>query len=102
MPAWMNEGLATVFEPGGLEAEPATPVGTTGPGLSKLSSNFASLPKRDAEVAYAAATRAVRRLIDQRGVATVVALLEDLKRGMPFPESFERRIGMRYEEFADR
>ena len=101
VPAWINEGLATVFEPGGLEAEAATPVGTTGPGLSKLPSNFVSLPKRDAELAYASAARAVRHLIDQRGVATVVALLEDLKRGTPFPESFERRIGMRYEEFAE-
>jgi tetratricopeptide (TPR) repeat protein len=100
VPAWINEGLATVLEPGGLEPSSASPVATTGTTLSKLPTNFVNLPARDAQAAYATAAQAVRQLIDQRGLATVVALLEDLKRGTPFPDSFQLRVGMRYEDFA--
>ena len=42
-------------------------------------------PRRDAEVAYGSAARAVRRLIEQRGAPAVVALLEDLARGARLP-----------------
>jgi len=100
VPAWINEGLATLLEPGGLDASAATPVGTSGSGLSKLPSNFVSLQKGDAEVAYASAARAVRRLIEQHGLASVVALLNDLGRGTPFPDAFQQRVGMPYEDFA--
>ena len=55
---------------------------------------------RDAEIAYASAARAVRRLIEQHGVAALVALLEDLARGAPFATAFHQRIAMRYEDFA--
>jgi hypothetical protein len=39
-------------------------------------------------------------LIEQRGVAALVALLEDLGRGAPFTSAFHQRIAMRYEDFA--
>ena len=42
----------------------------------------------------------MRRLIDQRGLAAVVAILEDLGRGESFARAFHQRAGMRYEEFA--
>jgi hypothetical protein len=39
-------------------------------------------------------------LIERRGVATLVALLEDLGRGAPFARAFHQRTAMRYEDFA--
>ena len=101
VPAWVNEGLATVLEPAGSEDAEATLARTdVRPGLSKLHRSFVGLSRRDAEIAYASAARAVRRLIEQRGVAAVVALLEDLARGAPFASAFHQRIAMRYEDFA--
>ena len=103
VPAWVNEGLATVLEPAGSEDAEA-PLARTGarPDLSKLHRGFAGFSRRDAEVAYASSARAVRRLIEQRGPAAVVALLEDLGRGAPFASAFHQRIAMRFEDFAAR
>ena len=101
VPAWVNEGLATVLEPAGSgDAEAALERGGARPALSKLHGGFVGLSRRDAELAFAAAARAVRRLIEPRGAAALVALLEDLGRGVPFASAFERRIAMRYEDFA--
>jgi hypothetical protein len=68
--------------------------------LSKLHRGFVGLPTRDAEIAYATAARAVRRLIEQGGVDALVALLEDLRPGAPFARAFDQRIAMSYEDFA--
>jgi tetratricopeptide (TPR) repeat protein len=101
VPAWMNEGLATVLEPAGSEdAEAALTRIDVPPSLSTLHHSFAGLSKRDAEIAYASAARAARRLIEQHGAPAVVALLEDLARGVPFASAFHQRIEMRYEDFA--
>jgi tetratricopeptide (TPR) repeat protein len=101
VPAWVNEGLATVLEPEGPEDAEATLAGTNvRPELAKLHRSFVGLSARDAEIAYASAARAVRRLIEQRGMAALVALLEDLSRGEQFASAFQQRIAMRYEEFA--
>ncbi len=101
VPAWMNEGLATVLEPAGSEdAEAALTRIDMPPSLSTLHRSFVGLSRRDAEIAYASAARAVRRLIEQHGAPAVVALLEDLARGVPFASAFHQRIEMRYEDFA--
>lgn len=101
VPAWVNEGLATVLEPAGPKEAEATLARTdVRPALSKLHRSFVGFSTRDAEIAYASAARAVRRLIEQRGVAALVALLEDLARGAPFARAFHQRIAMRYEDFA--
>jgi tetratricopeptide (TPR) repeat protein len=101
VPAWVNEGLATVLEPAGAEDSDATlPRTDARPGLSELHRSFVSLSRRDAEIAYASAARAVQRLIDHRGASAVVALLEDLARGAAFAHAFHQRIAMRYEDFA--
>jgi tetratricopeptide (TPR) repeat protein len=101
VPAWVNEGLATVLEPKSPEDVEATLARTNvRPGLSKLHRSFVGLSSRDAEIAYASAARAVRRLIEQRGVAALVALLEDLARGARFASAFQERIAMRYEDFV--
>jgi tetratricopeptide (TPR) repeat protein len=101
VPAWVNEGLATVLEPGGLEDAEA-PLARTDvrPELSTLHRSFVGLSTHDAEIAYASAARAVRCLIDEHGVAAVVALLEDLARGAPFATAFHQRIAMSYDDFV--
>lgn len=101
VPAWVNEGLATVLEPAGSgDAEALLARTGVRPGLSQLHRGFAGLPRREAEIAYASAARAVRLLIEQHGAPAVVALLEDLARGASFDSAFQRRIAMRYEDFA--
>lgn len=102
VPAWINEGLATALEPSSPAViDPATRTNER-TDLSRLHRSFVDLSKRDAEVAYASAAEAVRRLIDQRGAPAIVALLEDLGRGAPFASAFEQRIAMRYEDFVAR
>jgi tetratricopeptide (TPR) repeat protein len=101
VPAWVNEGLATVLEPdGSADVEAVLARSNARPELSELLFSFVGLSEADAEVAYAWAARAVRRLIDERGVSALVALLEDLARGTQFASAFETRIAMRYEDFV--
>ena len=100
VPAWVNEGLATALESTDSTDAEQTLMRTAAPELSKLHNSFVGLSARDAEIAYASAARAVRRLIDQRGLAAVVAILEDLGRGVSFARAFHQRAGMRYEDFA--
>ncbi len=100
VPAWINEGLATALEPSSPGViDPATRTNAR-VDLSRLHGSFVDLSRRDAEVAYASAAEAVRRLIDQHGASAVVALLEDLSRGATFESAFEQRIAMRYKDFA--
>ena len=101
VPAWVNEGLATALEPAGTAAAESALLEFNGrPALSALHRGFGGLGTRDAEVAYASAARAMRRLIERRGASAVVALLGDLSRGETFEHAFHRRIEMRYEDFA--
>lgn len=101
VPAWVNEGLATVLEPAGSQdVEAALAATKKRLDLATLHRGFAAFSRRDAELAYGSAARAVRQLIEQRGVAALVALLEDLARGAAFASAFEQRLEMRYEEFA--
>jgi tetratricopeptide (TPR) repeat protein len=101
VPAWLNEGLATVLEPeASADAEATLVLSRERPALSELHGGFVGLSTRDAEVAYATAARAVRRLIELRGVNDIVALLEDLRRGVAFAPAFQQRLAMRYEDFA--
>jgi tetratricopeptide (TPR) repeat protein len=100
VPAWVNEGLATVLEPAGVaDAEAILARTDARPALSTLHQSFTGFSRRDAEIAYASAALAVRRLIEQRGASAVVALLKDLARGAPFASAFQQRIAMRYEDF---
>lgn len=103
VPAWVNEGLATALEPAGAHDGDAAPARTGSlPRLSQLHGSFVGFSRPDAEIAYASAAQAVRRLINQHGASAVVALLRDLRRGAPFALAFQQRIAMRYEEFAAR
>jgi tetratricopeptide (TPR) repeat protein len=100
VPVWVNEGLATVFEPGGTEDADAVLAPTSArPALQTLHSSFVALSAADARVAYAFSARAVRRMIELRGASAVVALLQDLRRGAQFSSAFHQRIAMRYDDF---
>ncbi len=101
VPAWLNEGLATVLEPAGSEAAEAALAGTSiRPALPHLHRSFVNLPTSDAEVAYAFSAQAVRRLIELRGMPALVSLLRDLANGVQFQNAFYQRFAMRYEDFA--
>jgi len=100
VPVWLNEGLATVFEPeGSEEAESILARTSARPKLEQLHGNFFALNGASAQVAYAYSARAVRRMIELRGAYAVVALLQDLARGAQFAGAFQQRIAMRYEDF---
>ena len=99
-PMWLNEGLATYFEPGGMgrSSEVLGRV-TSRPSLSDLNTSFARLPGSYAAVAYTMSAAAVGRLISLRGPSAVVLLLRDLAQGVPFTPAFHRRMALRYDEF---
>jgi len=100
VPAWLNEGLATVLEPAAaIDVTATTERANRRLGLAKLHASFVGLSRPDAEIAYASAARAVQRLIDQKGTAALVMMLEDLLRGAPLASAFQARTGMRYEDF---
>ncbi len=100
VPVWLNEGLATVFEPGGLNrATEVLASATSQPALGDLHGSFAGLSGARARIAYALSAVAVDRMISLRGAPAVVLLLKDLARGVPFASAFHRRIALRYDEF---
>ena len=100
VPVWLNEGLATFYEPGGSESAAKT-LARAGqlPSLSQLHDSFFNLSAAAAHVAYALSTRAVQRMIELRGAPAVVALLQDVARGAEFRTAFHQRIAMRFEDF---
>lgn len=100
LPAWVNEGLAVMFEPNGLEeAEQIRRRVEQRPTLPELHAGFGPLPAGQARLAYAESAVAVRAMLDLRGPSAVVMLLKDVGSGTPFINAFHQRIGMRYEEF---
>lgn len=100
VPVWLNEGLATVFEPDGVEeAAKVLARADNLPSLAQLHDSFFNLSSTAAHVAYALSARAVQRMIDLRGAPAVVALLQDVARGAEFRAAFHQRIAMRFEDF---
>ncbi len=100
VPVWLNEGLATVLEPGGLDRASATVATVSGrPSLRSLHGSFAGLAGTSASIAYAHSAVAVDRMISLRGVSAVVLLLKDLAQGASFDQAFHQRIAVRYDEF---
>ena len=100
VPQWLNEGLATVYQPGGIDEAQALAARFTGrPSLSQLEGSFRNIPDAVVPVAYAHSALAVRRMIDLRSPDSVVTLLQDLAHGATFATAFHQRIGLTYEEF---
>lgn len=101
VPTWLNEGLAVMFEPDGTQWADAT-LGESQQRLplEELAGSFDGLSGSQARVAYAESADAARRLFDQAGGAGVVALLQDIARGVPFSEAFDRRMLTPYSTFV--
>lgn len=99
VPVWLDEGLASMLEPGG-GADEAGPVRARARlPLTRLERGFARLSAEEAQGAYAKSAAAVRRMVQLRGAPAVVTLLQDLGRGASFGSAFYQRIAMRYEDF---
>ena len=98
VPAWLNEGLASMLEPDAGRDEP-TLAGTSQIPLSQLERGFARLTAEEAGRAYAQSALAVQKAVQLRGTPAIVALLDDLRRGVPFASAFYQRLSMRYEDF---
>ena len=99
-PAWLHEGLAGVMEQSGPADELAylarRPERVP---LSALSDSFSKIPPEAVGLAYAESAYAVKRLIDLRGVASVVELLRALRGGVPFENAFQAQSGLRFQDF---
>ena len=102
VPVWVNEGLATALEPrGNEEADRVLARSTVRPPLQKLHDSFFALSPRDVPVAYALSAHAVRRMMELRGPYAVVALLQNLARGVEFASAFQQSIAMSYDDFQN-
>lgn len=102
VPAWVNEGLAVVLEPGGLAgADRVVASARRRPLLSELHTGFGGLSDSQAQLAYAESALAARAMLDVRGPSAVLMLLRDLGAGAQFSTAFHQRLGIRYEEFQD-
>jgi tetratricopeptide (TPR) repeat protein len=101
VPTWLNEGLAVMFEPQGLQWAAETMAGLPARiPLDQLAGSFDQLSGTQAKIAYAESADAARRLFDEVGGAGVVALLQDIARGVPLADAFERRMLTPYSAFA--
>jgi tetratricopeptide (TPR) repeat protein len=101
VPTWLNEGLAVMFEPDGSRWAATTLSATDARiPLDQLSGSFDNFSGNQARIAYAEGGEAARRLFDEVGGAGVVALLQDIARGVPLAEAFERRMLTPYSVFA--
>jgi Tetratricopeptide repeat len=101
VPTWLNEGLAVMFEPQGAQWAAETMAGSSARiPLDQLAGSFDQLSGNQAKIAYAESADAARRLFDEVGGAGVVALLQDIARGVPLADAFERRMLTPYSAFA--
>ena len=101
VPTWLNEGLAVMFEPDGSPWARATLASSDARiPLDQLAGSFEDFSGNQARIAYAESGEAARRLFDEVGGAGVVALLQDIARGVPLDEAFRRRMPMPYSAFA--
>ncbi len=103
VPQWLNEGLAMYFE-GSDTPEQVEQVATAESKhpLTTLEGAFSGMDKAGAARAYAQSAAAVKLLMDEVGAPALVGILNDLGRGLPFPEAFERNTNMSYADFQKR
>lgn len=101
VPAWLNEGLATALEPGGLAwAESLLGTTATRVPFAQLTRGFRGLSLGEAKPAYAQSALAVKSLLDRHGAAGVMALLRTIGGGVPFAEALRLTLSISLEEFA--
>ncbi len=99
VPFWLDEGLAVRFEGTDAERSRARVRSAKLVPLARLERSFASLSAKDAEVAYAQSAVAVEKMFEQAGASAIVSLLEDIARGVPFSEAFDRNMPVPYPAF---
>jgi hypothetical protein len=100
VPFWLNEGLAVALEPHGMtwaRAELARSADRVP--FRRLADSFRGLSPEEARLAYAQSALIARRLLDEAGGPTMVALLRDLAAGQSFEAAYERRLALSYESF---
>ncbi len=101
VPVWLNEGLAVLFEPDGLDwARRQLAQSDLRLPHERLVRGFAGLSGVEARMAYAQSAVAVDRLIELAGTAAVVGLLHDLAQGEAFSGAFERRALVTFDTFV--
>ena len=99
VPAWLNEGLATVLETGNLDWAEKQASAHPGVPLRALESGFGRFTGAQAQLAYATSALAARRLLDEAGGFAVANLLRDLGQGVMFESAFLHRIQRPFAEF---
>jgi hypothetical protein len=99
VPAWINEGLATALESGGMDrARRDIARGPVVP-LSQLRRSFASLPAPAVPAAYAGSALAVQQILDRAGASRLMGLLADLGAGVDFDRAFLSWVQISYADF---
>jgi tetratricopeptide (TPR) repeat protein len=101
VPVWLNEGLATALEPGGMEwARHQLDANTARLPFARLGRGFAGLSSPEASAAYAQSALAVRKLMELRSPSAVVNLLQAIGRGVPFETAFQQAVFISYQDFS--
>lgn len=101
VPAWLNEGLATALEPGGLAwAKALLDTTPTRVPFEQLARGFRGLSLKEAKPAYAQSALVVKTLLDRHGAAGLMALLRGIGGGLPFEDAFREALSVSFEEFA--
>jgi tetratricopeptide (TPR) repeat protein len=101
VPAWLNEGLATALEPGGVAWAESFDTGPAARAFPTLASGFRAMMPPDARAAYAQSTRAVKQLLDRHGTERIGALLRAIGEGLPLADAFQDALGETYEQQLD-
>jgi Tfp pilus assembly protein PilF len=99
VPAWLHEGLATLFEPQSSSTPPRrAPRGRVFVPLSALDEGFGRLTLADAAAAYEESVCAAAVLIGRIGSEGVAELLQDLDGGESIDQAIER-FGITFRTF---
>ena len=69
------------------------------PPLTRLEGSFEALDTATATLAYALSGVATSLLVREIGAPSIVSILTDIGRGIPFAEAFERNANISYADF---
>lgn len=102
VPVWLDEGLASVVEPRGLDWARAD-VRAAGRLLppDSLRRPFRALDGETARLAYAQSALLVEAMLERHPPAALNALVGDLGRGVPFDQAFRSRMYEPFEAFVE-
>ena len=103
VPMWLNEGIASMVEPRGMEWARAE-VQRAGRLLppARIQRSFRDLSDEDARLAYAQSALLARAIVDRHALGALNALLSDLGRGVPFDAAFRARAFETWPAFFSR